>query len=253
MHVAYLFACCLGGLIWVTLYRLRIDLQPLMVRMSTIGLPLALSDIFYVPQYWRPETLGNVPVGIEGFLFSFEAAGICTVIYPAVFQMHLRPDPSVETFPLRKLAARPILIAVLPLPVSALVSGVLHTNLEWGLYAGLLASTALTATVRPDLLKPQLLAAATFLPLYAAALVTWIAVFPTVHEWFTLWRMPHWYLLGAPLEEIVFGCLFAAYWTGLYPMLFERRFIDHDRALRQDSTHSRAGGRLAEEVREAGS
>ncbi|GEM_PF-3346878 len=218
MHLAYLFAAGLGGLVWATIFFFRPDLRAVQLTMSAIGIPLAVSDLFYVPQYWRPQTIGGIPVGIEGVLFSFEAAGICAVIYPAVFGKRFGPKGNGLNLP-------GLIPALLPLPVSAAISLGLHTNLEWGLYAGLVAACLATALMRPDLGRPQLLGGLAFLPLYAAALLIWIAVFPSVHGWFTLRRMPHWFLLGVPLEEIVFGGLFAAFWTGLYPMVFERRFM----------------------------
>ncbi|HZT97060.1 MAG TPA: hypothetical protein VFB34_09505, partial [Chloroflexota bacterium] len=102
----------------------------------------------------------------------------------------------------------------------------LHVNLEWGLYAGLVCAGAYTIAMRNDLLWTEVASAVTFLPVYALALILWLAVFPGVHEWFTLRGLPHWYLLGVPLSEIVFGVLFAAYWSGLYPMLFEQQLVD---------------------------
>lgn len=222
-QLAYLFATGLGGIIWAVLFLLRSDLRRVMVAISLAGLPLAVSDLFYVPQYWRPHTLGHIPIGIEGLLFSFEAAGICAVIYPAVFRKGFEPAglPSgVDPEALPRL-----LVPVLPLPVSAIIAVGLHTNLEWGLYAGLILASVATAWIRRDLLVPQLLGGLAFMPIYALALAVWVAAFPSVHDWFTLWRMPHWYLLRVPLTEVIFGGLFATFWTGVYPMLFERRFV----------------------------
>lgn len=220
MNTAYLFACGLGALIWTTFFWLRADLRKLMLTMSLIGLPLALSDLFYVPHYWRPKTLGNMPVGIEGFLFSFEAAGICSVAFAVAASQTIQCD----TIPWRRLFRAETLIPFIPLPVSALVSIVLSTNLEWGLYAGLILALMATCLTRPDLAKPALIGGLTFLPIYWLALTIWVWAYPSVHDWFILWRMPHWYVLRVPLEEIVFGALFAAFWTGIYPLVFERRF-----------------------------
>jgi hypothetical protein len=228
MDTAYLFATLLGGLVWVTFFGLRRDLRRVMLLMSAIGLPLALSDVFYVPQYWKPHTVGHIPVGIEGFLFSFEAAGICAVVYAAVFAQRFaaidssRPVTGVGR---PKVSLRNISPIIAPLPISAIVAVGLSTNLEWGLYLGLIVACGLTVLNRPDLLRAELLGGLAFLPIYAAALLIWVAVFPDVHSWFTLRHMPHWYFVRVPVEEIAFGALFAAYWTGLYPMVFERRFV----------------------------
>lgn len=224
MSTAYLFACGLGAIIWLACFVIRRDLRAPIVGMSVVGLPLALSDIFYVPQYWRPHTIGHVPVGIEGFIFSFEAAGICAVIYQVVFRKRLEPVPSLDQLPWRKLLSLRTLVPVIPLPVSAIIALGLDTNWEWGLYAGLILATLVTIIIRRDLALPALLGGIAFLPTYAAALIIWVAAYPGVHYWFRLWRMPHWYLLNAPLTEIVFGGLFAAFWTGIYPMVFEARF-----------------------------
>jgi hypothetical protein len=228
MDTAYLFATLLGGLVWLTFFWLRPDLRRVMLLMSVVGLPLALSDIFYVPQYWKPHTLGHIPVGIEGFLFSFEAAGICAVVYPAVFGKRLselNAHKATTRIGRPRLSVRNLIPIVAPLPVSAVVAVGLNTNLEWGLYLGLLVAILLTVINRPDLLRAEALGGLAFLPIYAGALVIWVAVFPEVHGWFTLRHMPHWYFARVPVEEIAFGALFAAFWTGLYPMVFERRFV----------------------------
>jgi hypothetical protein len=234
VETAYLFACGLGAVLWITCFVARPDLRPLQLGMSLIGLPLAFSDLFYVPKYWRPETMGHIPVGIEGFLFSFEAAGVCAVIYLVVSRRRTefidghtlaREQPIAAWFPLDRLFTFRTLVAFIPLPVSAIVSLVFQTNLEWGLYAGLLVAILVTVLLRRDLAIPAVVAALAFTPIYTAALLIWIAAYPDVHDWFTLWRMPHWFLLGVPLTEIVFGGLFAAFWTGLYPMVFVVRYV----------------------------
>lgn len=236
MDFAYLFAAGLGGIVWLGFYLVRPDLRPLMLGMSLAGLPLALSDLFYVPQYWKPHTIGHIPVGVEGFLFSFEAAGICAAIYATVFDRAYAPAldaPRAGYWYRPRLSYQTLLPLAVPMPIAGLIAFALHTNIEWGLYAGLLIGTGLTVRARPDLAVPQILAALAFTPIYAAALLLWIRAYPEVHYWFILWRMPHWYLLGVPVTEIIFGALFAAYWTGLYPMVFKQRFVLRGRHVRQ--------------------
>lgn len=244
METAYLFAGGLGGLIWLGCFLGRPGLRFEQMTMSLIGIPLALSDIFYVPNYWRPRTLGHVPVGVEGVLFSFEAAGICAVIYAVVFGMEIvypskGGDQPAPRKLLSRLRPRRILIALIPLPVSAVIAAGLNTNLEWGLYAGLIATTLVMISIRRDLARPALGGAIAFLPLYTGSLILWVAAYPRVHDWFTLWRMPHWYLLAVPVTEIAFGALFAAYWTCVYPMVFDAAFAPR----RQGSLNGRDFGR----------
>jgi hypothetical protein len=228
MDVTYLFATSLGAVIWLVLYLARPDLRTIMRSMSVAGLPLALSDLFYVPQYWQPHTLGHVPIGIEGVLFSFEAAGICTVIYPVLFNQRYTPrrDSSAYFIGLRVVTPswQHLLPLVVPMPIAFLLALGLHTNIEWGLYIGLIGGASVTVVLRRDLFRPMLLSGLSFTVIYTLALLIWVSAYPQVHSWFTLWHMPHWYLLGVPLEEILFGGLFALYWTGLYPMICEQRF-----------------------------
>ncbi len=225
MDPAYLFAAGIGGAIWAVFFAVRSDLRRIMLLMSLLGLPLAFSDLFYVPQYWRPHTIDHIPVGIEGLLFSFEAAGICAVVYPVIFRKYLAPGSRGDIH-VPNLSLRPIIAILLPLPVSAAISLGLGVNLEWGLYAGLIVAGIFAVWIRPDLRECQVLSAVAFLPIYTAALILWLALFPEVHNWFTLRGMPHWYVLNVPLTEIVFGALFAAYWSCLYPIVFERHFED---------------------------
>ena len=120
MQTAYLFACGLGAVIWTACFLMRPDLRRIMLGMSVIGVPLAFSDLFYVPHYWRPRTLGHIPIGIEGFIFSFEAAGICAVIYALASGRGINGQDADRPFSLRRLLSPRTLIAILPLPISSI-------------------------------------------------------------------------------------------------------------------------------------
>lgn len=52
-----------------------------MLIASLIVTPAALSEVFFVPSYWLPDTIGNPKLSIEDFIFSFAVGGIIAVIY----------------------------------------------------------------------------------------------------------------------------------------------------------------------------
>ena len=50
-----------------------------------MGVAAPLSEIWFVKDYWRPETVTGWPVSIEDFLFGFLVGGIASVIYEELF------------------------------------------------------------------------------------------------------------------------------------------------------------------------
>ena len=83
----YQFAYLIGNLlilfpIWLLLFVRRKDLHKEMFIVSLlVGIVGPISELWYLKDYWRPETFMGWPIGIEDFLFGFFIGGISSVIY----------------------------------------------------------------------------------------------------------------------------------------------------------------------------
>ena len=89
--VSYQYAYLLGNLlilfpIWLFLFIHRRDLRREMLIISTIlGIAGPLVELWYLRDYWRPETFTGSAIGIEDFLFGFFFGGISGLIYEELF------------------------------------------------------------------------------------------------------------------------------------------------------------------------
>lgn len=55
-----------------------------MLTISLLLAPLALLGPFFVPQYWKPDSIINSSISIEDFIFCFSTSGIMAVLYEIV-------------------------------------------------------------------------------------------------------------------------------------------------------------------------
>lgn len=213
----YLYANGIGALIWLYLFYKRRDLQKEMILMSICALPLGLVDLFFVPNYWPPVTLFNLPVGIEGLIFSFEFGGIAAVAYAEV----------ARQVPIRiKHYHRPVaaFLLILTLPLFLLLYQLGIPSRMICLYIVLLTGTGISIFIRKDLLRSAVLGGLVFGGTYFIGLSIWGTMLPEVKDWFTFEGLPKIFTLNAPLYEVILGICFAAYWGNLYELLFGYRF-----------------------------
>lgn len=184
--------------------------------MSVLAAPLGLIDIFFVPNYWQPVTLFNIPVGIEGLIFSFQFGGIAAVAY-AEFA-HAVPV-KIKHF------HRPVSVAALLLTLPLLLLYKLGLpSAMISLYLALLCGIAITMYLRKDLLKSALIGGLVFGGIYFVGLSLWGTLLPQVKDWFAFEGLPRVFILNAPLYEIILGVLFAAYWGNMYELIFGYKF-----------------------------
>lgn len=85
----YLTANILGAIPVLFILLRRPDLARPMITIGLLAMPLTFFDLLYVPDYWVPKTLFEIPLGIEGFIFSFEAGALFAAfwgnLYPHIF------------------------------------------------------------------------------------------------------------------------------------------------------------------------
>ena len=212
----YLFGDLITFVPWIIFFYLRKDLRKEMLIMSIVSAPLAFFDLLYVPTYWRPVTLFNFPVGIEGLLLSFFIGGIAAVSYAEIFQKKLR-----KVLKYHKHFSFIVLLVIVP--TAFLIKHFYPTNISISMYLALLIGIALCILIRKDLLKSSIAGSITFGVIYAVALIIWSNLFPLTNNWFVLQGLPRIFLFNAPVYEIIFGFLFGAYWGNLYELFFGYR------------------------------
>lgn len=205
-----------------------------MLIMSLCAMPLAFFDLVFVPTYWQPVTLWNIPIGVEGFLFSFSVGGIAAVIYAELTKR--KP----QRIPRKKYSAwRAFCVPVLTL-VSFILSFVLGIpNPEIAGYIGITVGIISTLYLRPDLARNIPYGMLAFGIVYFVSLKMWVMLFPDVESWFTTEYMPKLFVWGVPGWEALFGFFFGAFWGNLYELLFGYRLVPMTTSVKARSTNVR--------------
>jgi len=215
----YLVANFIGAVPWIFVFYKRKDLRKEMLLMSLLAAPLALFDLIYVPTYWKPVTLFNIPIGIEGFIFSFEAGGLATVLFE-----YIEKQAPVRIKSYHNSLSILALLSILP--VAFIFNYLFPINITVGVHFGLLVGIIVMLLLRKDLLKSAFIASISFGLIYFLSLLIWGNIFPDTVNWFTFENLPKIFILNVPLYEITFGFLFGAYWGNLYELLFGYKFKD---------------------------
>jgi len=220
MQYAYLGSNVISITVWLGLYWLRKDLRRMMLVMSVCALPLALFDLVFVPAYWRPVTLFHIPIGIEGFLFSFSVGGIASTLYA---ELSRRAPRHIRGW--RISAKRTLLVPLCTFVVFAAIYTLGVPSPEIAAYAAIVAGIALTIYLRPDLSFSIICGSISFGVVYFICLKLWTLLFPGVQSWFTFQGIPRLFVWGVPGWEALFGFLFGAFWSNLYEVSFGYKLV----------------------------
>jgi len=212
----YFLWCVLLGVVWVVLYAARPDLRQKLLWSSLVAMPFGFIEMFFYPNYWHPQTLFGIAerynVAIESFLVMFFLGGLAAGAYESFFRKHV---------PVVRRQCHPF-CRCLPL-ITAITALMFFTKQfpEWPAIAhaisSLLIASAFAIVLFPELRRHILTGGIAFAVVYWASLALmdlltqgWIARTwnPAVVSGFTL--------LHVPLEEILFGFSFGAFWTSMY-------------------------------------
>lgn len=215
--MAFAFADLIAIIIWSLFFASQKRLRQQMLLMSLLASPLAVFDLFFVPAYWQPVTFLNLPIGVEGFIYSFCAGGIAAVGYCSLTK-HI---PKKIKHYHRQFA---LLAVISILPLFLLLNTIGTPNVMISLYIALLFGVALTIFFRKDLFPSALLGGLIFGTIYFVSLILWLTLFPQAKNWFTVRGLSKTFLFNAPLWEVLFGFFFGAYWGNLYELLFGYKF-----------------------------
>ncbi|HLZ14957.1 MAG TPA: hypothetical protein VKQ34_03105 [Candidatus Saccharimonadales bacterium] len=220
MEYAYLGSNAISFAVWIFLYWHRKDLRRMMLIMSICAMPLALFDLVFVPAYWKPVTLFHMPVGLEGFLYSFSVGGIAAVIYA---ELTKRTPRHIRAW--RASTKHALWVPVVMFTTFVVAYALKVPNPEIAAYIAVTAGVALTIYLRPDLALHIPYGAVAFGVVYFACLKIWILLFPGAQEWFVFQNMPKLFIWGVPGWEAIFGFFFGASWSNLYEILFGYRLV----------------------------
>ena len=217
---------------WIALYRGNPRLRLVMWRASAATAVFGLTEPLFVPAYWNPPSLLELArrtgFDIESVIFAFAIGGIGSVLYETIARRHLVPVPLAErTAPRHALHLAALLVPI----VSFVPLFFLPWNPIYPVLSCLLLGAMASVACRPTLLRKTFVGAVLFLALYAAFMLGLRVLTPGyIAEVWNLSALRGGLLIGIPLEELVFGFAFGAYWTGVYEHFTWSESVAHRQA-----------------------
>jgi len=210
----YLVWVALLGFFWFFMYFSRRDLRTKMLWSSLIALPFGFGELYFIPNYWVPQTLFNFGVkygiDIEAFLLMFFLGGIAGFIYEGLSKKRV----------VMKKVCRPCKCYV-PL-ITTLVAFIILTksfaslNIIYSAVISCIIGGISAAILYPNLRKHIIYGGLLFAILYWVSLGASEFISPWILSTWNMSSLSGIMLLKVPIEEIIFGFAFGVLWTPLY-------------------------------------
>lgn len=149
---AYLVYSLLFLIIWSILYHHRYDLRKKMFRFSLLTMPLgSISNIWFLQDYWKRETILGYPISIEDAIFSFAVGGITFALPLALMKLNISTKNTHKSKPQIAIIAPIITLGLLIILTSNMgVNSIYSSSLAFIIIA------LLIWYFRPDLIKPSI-------------------------------------------------------------------------------------------------
>ncbi|HEY6558410.1 MAG TPA: lycopene cyclase domain-containing protein [Polyangiaceae bacterium] len=224
MRYNFLILCVLFAMPPLFIYGLRADLRRPMAVTALFALPFGLTEAWFYPEYWRPHFLfdlaDRIGFGIEDLLFVAALGAFTATVYPFVAR---RRFVALDTLAAPLRLRRPLVVMASALTI-VLVLRALGIPAIYGACAAMIGVTAVMLALRRDLIRPCLVGGCWTLLVYVALCQLFQWLLPGVFElaWNTK-LLSNRYILGVPLEELLYG--FCAGFSGaaVYPFFCNQR------------------------------
>ena len=213
-HYSYLVGVLIFGAAWVACYLIGKSYRAEIRWGTLISAPMALTSILFVPQYWTPPSLFDldqkIRVGIEDVLWAAAVGGIASV----VAEIFLKERLSALRKGSRKRHFAPFIVVVVVFILLQLWrpgKTIYNTIIAFAIGA------VVIAVLRSDLIPTMLTGALSFTALYFVLFLTVLLLYPDFVKHF--YNIPHLlgkYVLGVPIEELLFAGTGGAIWSIAY-------------------------------------
>jgi len=190
-------------------------------------LPFFLLDKMLIPNYWQPRVIfdlyNKVGFSLESILFMFTTSGLFAVLYEFVTRKTEKQTFKVDV-------SKITLFFVVYIYLTFLV--LTNFGLEVHLLSSLIPFVVIIifiASQRQDLLKPIIVSSILGLGLYFISLLVFSYFFPNfftnTYNLENLWGI---FIIGIPLEEVLWGLYYPALMACAYEYLFGVKLIKRE-------------------------
>lgn len=224
MEYGYLVGALTSIFFWSLVFFARKDLRKQMIITGLLFLPFFLFDKMLIPNYWQPRVLfdlyGTVGFSLESIIFMFTASGLFAVLYELITKRREKTSFKVN------LSKRTILFLIYIYSTFIILTGI---GLEIHLLSSLIPFVVIIGFItmqRTDLLKPIIVSGILGLGLYFISLLVLNYFLPDffaeTYHLKNLWGI---FVLGIPLEEILWGMYYPALIGCAYEYLFGVKLV----------------------------
>ena len=224
MEYNFLILTILFWIPGILIYALRFDLRRIIHLMAAFSLPFALTEWLFYPHYWQPNFIFDlihvVGFGIEDILFVTGLAAFTSTVYAFFTGKTLE----VKTVRWQR-------VGLMFSTTGGLVAFLTMLGVPT-IYASVLITIAMSAWIlwmRRDLIQAGLIGSLLTTAIYFALCVVFGLIFPKVFEitWHTH-EFLNLFVLGIPLEELLYGAACGLAATVFLPYVTGARFIARD-------------------------
>jgi len=213
-HYSYLVGVLIFGAAWLACYLIGKSYRAEIRWGTLISAPMALTSILFVPQYWSPPSLFDldqrIRVGIEDVLWAAAVGGIASVVAEILLKERL----SALRKGVRKRHLAPFVVVV----VVFIVFEFWHPGKTiYNTIVAFAIGAVVIAVLRFDLIPTMLIGALSFALLYFALFLVFLFLYPGfIQRYYNIPNLLGIYLLGVPIEELLFAGTGGAIWSVAY-------------------------------------
>ncbi|MBU2616332.1 MAG: hypothetical protein KKC19_04480 [Nanoarchaeota archaeon] len=222
---SYLVWTLIFATAWLGLYLWRKDTRKEMIIISTLfGIGGVLSQIVYLNDWWRPETITQTSIGIEDFLIGFFIGGLAAVIYEEVYKKRIKIKEKTNK-------KRGSTFYIFPIFIIIFFGSfyILKINSFYSTIMAFLISTGIIWIKRKDLIKNSIISGILTMIVGVAIYFILLAIYPELIERFWYLEKGSWYrelFFGLPIEEYLFYLFAGAFIGPLYEYWKEGKLIN---------------------------
>jgi len=213
-HYSYLVGVLIFGAAWVACYVLGKKYRAEIRWGTLIAAPMALTSLLFVPQYWTPPSLFNldqkIRVGIEDVLWAAAVGGIASVVAEILLKERLS---AIRKAARKRHFAPFVVVVVVFIALEFWHPGKTIYNTIIAFAVGALV----IAYLRSDLVPTMLTGALSFALLYFALFLIFLFLYPGfIQRYYNIPNLLGIYVLGVPIEELLFAGTGGAIWSVAY-------------------------------------
>jgi len=207
------------------IYILRRDLRHVIHVMALFSIPFAFTERFFYPSYWEPVFLfdlaDKIGFGIEDLIFVAGLSAFTSTAYAFFFALGYSAIGELNLKTILYRGSSVMGAACLLIMITAF----LNIDMIYGSFGIMLGIGCFIALLRKDLIIPGLTGGILSTLVYSALCLLLEFLLPGIFRvtWHTD-RFLNVFILGIPLEELLYGFSSGVIATVFYPYVFSKNF-----------------------------